>query len=147
MFALMNALIATGELVDVGIESEHIVSVGPLPESADSFDCGGRLLLPAFIDTHVHLDKVLIRDDLAEHNGTLAGAIGAIHARKRAYTGEDVRARARAVIESSVRLGTTRLRSNVDVDTIGGLTPLEGVLAAAADCAGIAGGQGVAFPQ
>ena len=92
MFALRNACLADGKSVDVGIEGERIESVGHLPESADSFDCGGHLLLPAFIDTHVHLDKVLIRDDLAEHDNTLAGAIDAIHVRKRAYTVEDVRA-------------------------------------------------------
>ena len=60
---------------------------------------------------------------------------------------EDVRARARRVIEESVRLGTTRFRSHVDVDTIGGLTPLEGVLAAGAECADIAEVLTVAFPQ
>jgi cytosine deaminase len=35
----------------------------------------------------------------------------------------------------------------VDVDTIGGLTPLEGVMAAAADCADIAEVRTIAFPQ
>ena len=43
--------------------------------------------------------------------------------------------------------GTTRLRSHVDVDTVGGLVPLEGVLAAARDCAAIAEVQIIAFPQ
>ena len=43
--------------------------------------------------------------------------------------------------------GTTRLRSHVDVDTVGGLVPLEGVLAAARDCADIAEVQTIAFPQ
>ena len=110
-------------------------------------DCAGNLLLPGFIDGHVHLDKVLIRGELREHDGTLAGAIASIHERKQRYTVADVRARAAAVIEESVRLGTTRLRSHVDVDTIGGLFPLEGVLAAAADCADIAEVQTIAFPQ
>ena len=84
---------------------------------------------------------------MREHDGTLAGAIGAIHERKRRYTVEDVRVRARAVIEESVRLGTTRLRSHVDVDSIGGLVPLQGVMAAAADCADIAEVRTIAFPQ
>ncbi len=106
-----------------------------------------KLLLPAFIDIHVHLDKAMIRDQLREHDGTLAGAISAIHERKRAYTVDDVRARARAVIESSVLNGTTRIRSHVDVDSIGGLVPLEGVMAAARDCSGIAEVQTVVFPQ
>src|SRR4029077_16000157 len=99
------------------------------------------------IDGHVHLDKALIRDELREHDGTLTGAIESIHERKRRYTVEDVRGRARSVIEASVRSGTTRLRSHVDVDTIGGLTPLEGVQAAAAECADIAEVQTIAFPQ
>ena len=43
--------------------------------------------------------------------------------------------------------GTTRLRSHVDVDTIGGLVPLRGVLAAAQDCADIAEVQVIAFPR
>ena len=131
------------------VDGERIVEVGRGGAEGvpDRVDCSGKLLLPAFIDGHVHLDKSLIRDELGEHDGTLAGAIGAIHDRKRRYTVDDVRARARAVIEESVRLGTTRLRSHVDVDTIGGLVPLEGVMAAAADCADIAEVRTIAFPQ
>jgi cytosine/creatinine deaminase len=149
MWALQDARLADGSPVDVVVEGERIVRVGPEAAAGVSelTPGSGKLVLPAFVDGHVHLDKVLIRDELREHDGTLAGAIGAIHERKRRYTVDHVRARARAVIEESVRLGTTRLRSHVDVDTIGGLTPLEGVLAAAADCADIAEVRTIAFPQ
>ena len=146
---IADASLPDGSRVDVVVEGEHVVEVSPAAgrSRAGQVDAAGGLLLPAYIDTHVHLDKALIRDQLAEHDGTLAGAIGAIHEAKRDYTVEDVRRRARAVIESSVLTGTTRLRSHVDVDTIGGLVPLEGVLAAARDCAGIAEVQVIAFPQ
>ena len=149
MWALQGARLASGDLVDIVVEGEliHDTAAGSAAAVSDRIDCAGKLVLPAFIDSHVHLDKALIRDDLREHDGTLAGAIGAIHERKRRYSVEDVRSRARAVIEESVRLGTTRLRSHVDVDTIGGLTPLEGVMAAAADCSDIAEVRTVAFPQ
>jgi cytosine deaminase len=149
VWALRNAFFPGGGVGDVIVDGDRITAVGPgvAERKAGAFDCSGRLLLPAFVDGHVHLDKVLIRDELREHDGTLAGAIQAIHERKRGYTVEDVRARARSVIESSVQLGTTRMRSHVDVDTIGGLTPLEGVMAAAADCAEIAEVQTIAFPQ
>ena len=149
MWALQGARLASGDLVDIVVEREliHDTAAGAAAGVSDRIDCAGKLVLPAFIDSHVHLDKALIRDDLREHDGTLAGAIGAIHERKRRYSVEDVRSRARAVIEESVRLGTTRLRSHVDVDTIGGLTPLEGVMAAAADCSDIAEVRTVAFPQ
>jgi len=149
VWALQGARLASGDLVDIVVEGEliHDTAAGSAAAVSDRIDCAGKLVLPAFIDSHVHLDKALIRDDLREHDGTLAGAIGAIHERKRRYSVEDVRSRARAVIEESVRLGTTRLRSHVDVDTIGGLTPLEGVMAAAADCSDIAEVRTVAFPQ
>src|SRR2546423_11097537 len=149
MWALQDARLPTGAVTDVVIDGDRIARLesGAAVGLPERIDCSGKLLLPAFIDGHVHLDKVLIRDELREHDGTLAGAIGAIHERKRRYTVEDVRARARTVIEDSVRLGTTRLRSHVDVDTIGGLIPLEGVKAAAADCADIAEVRTIAFPQ
>jgi cytosine deaminase len=138
-----------GATADVVVEGERIARIGPGVAAGVStaVDCSSKLLLPAFVDGHVHLDKALIRDELREHDGTLGGAIGAIHERKRRYTADDVQARAREVIEASVLLGTTRLRSHVDVDTIGGLVPLEGVMAAAAECAGIAEIRTIAFPQ
>jgi cytosine deaminase len=149
---IRDARLVDGSAVDVVIDGTAIADVAPAgkadPSAAgEAIDADGGLLLPAFISTHIHLDKVLIRDQLAEHDGTLAGAIGSIHAAKRAYDVEDVRRRARAVIESSVLFGSTRLRSHVDVDTVGGLVPLRGVLAAAADCAGIADVRTIAFPQ
>jgi cytosine deaminase len=147
--AIVDASLADGARVDVVVEDGQIAAVGPgLGRSTDDkVDAAGGLLLPAYVDTHIHLDKVLIRDQLGEHDGTLRGAIDAIHAAKRAYQVEDVRRRATAVIEASVLTGTTRLRTHVDVDTIGGLVPLEGVVAAARDCADIAEVQVIAFPQ
>ncbi|HEX9363607.1 MAG TPA: amidohydrolase family protein [Candidatus Dormibacteraeota bacterium] len=149
MWALQDARLPDGSTADIVVDRERIARVGPGSAEgvAERIDCSGRMVLPAFIDGHVHLDKVLIREELREHDGTLSGAIGAIHERKRRYTVDDVSARAVSVIEESVRLGTTRLRSHVDVDTIGGLTPLEGVMAAARECADIAEVRTIAFPQ
>jgi cytosine deaminase len=149
MWALQDARLPDGSTADILVDGERIARVGAGSARGvdDRLVCSGQLVLPAFIDGHVHLDKVLIRDELREHDGTLSGAIGAIHERKRRYTADDVSARAVSVIEESVRLGTTRLRSHVDVDTIGGLTPLEGVMGAARECADIAEVRTIAFPQ
>ncbi|MDQ1642341.1 MAG: cytosine/creatinine deaminase [Actinomycetota bacterium] len=147
--AIIDATLPDGSRADVVIDGERVVEVGPGVGAAVEarVEAAGGLLLPAYIDTHIHLDKVLIRDQLVEHDGTLRGAIEAIHAAKRAYTVDDVRRRAAEVIRCSVLTGTTRLRSHVDVDTVGGLVPIEGVLAAARDCAGIAEVRTIAFPQ
>ena len=160
MQTIADVRLSDGSAVDVVLDGERVVHVRPpgrrgLPDGGDVVDGGGGLLLPAFVDTHVHLDKAGIRDELDEaarypgsdHPGDLAWAIAATHEAKRRYTVDGVRARARAVIEQHVLTGTTRLRSHVDVDGIGGLVPLQGVQAAARDCADIAEVRTIAFPQ
>jgi cytosine/creatinine deaminase len=147
--AIVDATLLDGSRADIVMDGAQVTAVAPQAAASvtDRVEAAGGLLLPAFIDTHIHLDKVLIRHQLAENDGTLQAAIDSIHAAKRAYTQDDVRRRARAVIESSVLSGTTRLRSHVDIDTVGGLVPLEGVLAAGRDCATIAEVRTIAFPQ
>jgi cytosine/creatinine deaminase len=113
-----------------------------------SLDAGGRLVSPAFVQPHIHLDKVLTGPLLGPNrSGTLAEAIALSHAVKRAATVEEIRARAGRVIRAAVLAGTTAIRSHVDVDTIGGLKGLHGVVAARDDHADVCTVQLVAFPQ
>ncbi|MDQ6636392.1 MAG: amidohydrolase family protein [Candidatus Dormibacteraeota bacterium] len=143
---LKNLHLSDGSRAQLAIREGRFRS-GPAPADGLVLDCAGYLALPAFIDTHMHLDKALIRSQLADHDGTLSGAIAASHERKRRYTEDDVRERAAEVIRSHVRHGTTRIRSHVDVDTIGGLIPLSGVMLAAQDCRHLAEVRTIAFPQ
>ncbi|MDJ1433719.1 amidohydrolase family protein [Halostagnicola sp. A-GB9-2] len=122
----------------------------PFTETDDTtvLDANGALVASGFVDPHVHLDKAYIEPDLPPNeSGTLAEAIESIHDRKANYALKDVRDRAVRAIEAHVRRGCTRIRTHVDVDTIGGLTPLEGVVAAREACAEIADVEIVAFPQ
>lgn len=111
-------------------------------------DAGGRLCVTGFLEPHIHLDKAQINDDVRPNrSGTLDEAIEIIWARKRAYSVDEIAARATRTIRSSVANGVTRFRTHVDVDSIGGLRPLEGVLEARARTRDIADVQIVAFPQ
>lgn len=111
-------------------------------------DVHGRLVSSAFVQPHIHLDKVGTLPLLGRNSsGTLAEAIGILHRIKRSSSADDVAARAGTVIRQAVLSGTTRIRSHVDVDTVGGLTPLRGVLQAAREHADICDVQTVVFPQ
>jgi cytosine deaminase len=111
-------------------------------------DAGGRLISPAFVQPHLHLDKAGTLPLLGRNSsGTLAEAISILHRIKRSASPQEVAARAGTVIRQAVLSGTTRIRSHVDVDTVGGLTPLRGVLRAAREHADICDIQLVAFPQ
>jgi cytosine deaminase len=137
-----------GAVVDVAIAGERIAAVGGPFEAAAVLDADGRVVSPAFVQPHIHLDKVLTGPLLGPNrSGTLGEAIALSHAVKRAATVEEIRERAGRVIRAAVLAGTTALRSHVDVDTIGGLRGLRGVAAARDDHADLCTVQLVAFPQ
>ena len=137
-------------LHDIGIDESRIVAVAPVIEesAAIELDGDGRLASPAFVEPHIHLDKVGVYPLLpANRSGTLSEAIRLLHQTKRTSSPGEVAERAGAVIRRAVIAGATVIRTHVDVDTIGGLRPLEGVLQARADHADLCDIQIVAFPQ
>jgi cytosine/creatinine deaminase len=134
--------------IDLAVIGGRFTAAAPGLPAIRTIDAGGRLAVPGFIEPHIHLDKVMInRDVRSNRSGTLAEAIEIIWEKKKTYTVEDIVARAGTVIESSVAAGVTHIRTHVDVDTIGGLTPMEGVLAAREKYRYIVDMQIVAFPQ
>jgi cytosine deaminase len=115
---------------------------------AREIDAGGAIGIPGFVEPHIHLDKALINEDVrANKTGTLTEAIEIIWERKRAYTVDEVASRAARVMELAIYNGTKHIRTHVDVDTIGGLKPLEGVLAAKQRYRHLIDVEVVAFPQ
>ena len=137
-------------LADVAISSGLIAGVGDRVggECRAELDAGGRLVSAAFVQPHIHLDKVGTLPLLGgNRTGTLAEAISALHLTKRSASPEEVAARAGVVIRQAVVSGTTRIRSHVDVDTVGGLAPLRGVVQAAREHADLCEVQTVVFPQ
>ena len=131
---------AGGRYVDAG--------KAKMADGARVIDAKGKMAIPGFVEPHIHLDKALINEDVRVNvSGTLSEAIEIIWERKKRYTVEDIVGRAGRVIRSAVANGVTRMRSHVDVDNIGGLKPLEGVLEARRRYAGLIDLEIVAFPQ
>jgi len=138
------------ELVDIAVRGEKIEKIAPkLPDTgAHEIDAHGMLVTPTFVDPHVHLDKALISEVVRRNiSGTLMEAIEIIWEKKKNYTIEDNLSRGSKVIQWAVSHGTTVLRSHVDVDTIGGLKPLEGVMKVRDEHKDLVDIQIVAFPQ
>ncbi len=136
--------------LDLGVAEGRVAAVAPRleGEAATTLEAGGCLVAPTFVDPHVHLDKALIAETVRDNaSGTLTEAIEIIWERKRRYQVEEIVARAKRVVEWAVQNGTTVLRTHVDVDSIGGLVPLEGVLALKREVRDLVDLQVVAFPQ
>ena len=59
-----DARLPDGSAVDIGIQGGRIVALGVgLPgEAGEVVECGGRLVSPGFVETHIHLDKACTID-------------------------------------------------------------------------------------
>jgi cytosine/creatinine deaminase len=123
--------LSTGDApTDVGIREGRIAAVGVLAAApaARRVAAAGRLLVPGFVDAHVHLDKAYLLGRTPSREGTLAEAIRVTGDAKRHFTVEDIRARARRLLDHAAAFGTTAIRGHVEIDPIVELRGLEAVL-------------------
>jgi cytosine deaminase len=117
---LANALLGDGAMVDIEIVGGAIARrapIGSAPAAAEVVDLSGRLLLPALVEPHAHLDKALTADRVANPAGDLMGAIeGWISAAQAGeFSPADTEARAGRAMESLLLSGVTRVRTHVNV--------------------------------
>ena len=115
--------------VDVGIRGGRIAAVEPsLSAEGETIDLAGRLVVPGFVETHIHLDKSCILDRCRTEGDGIGDAIAEVARVKRGFTAEDVHARAARTLDKAVAHGTVHVRTHVEVDPVVGLRGLEGVL-------------------
>src|SRR6187402_2536402 len=90
---LRNARIAgRGDAIfDIGIARGRIAEIAQaISSDAPLEDAGGRLVMPGFVETHIHLDKSCILDRCESRDGTLQEAIAQVAAAKRGFTEDEV---------------------------------------------------------
>jgi cytosine deaminase len=149
-FILRNTRIAGrgAQTFDIACHDGVIKEIEPhIASDAQSEDAGGRLVLPGFVDSHIHLDKSCILDRCHIEQGTLQEAIAQVAAAKRGFTEEDVYARASRTLEKAIVQGTTAMRTHVEVDARIGLTSIAAVKRLKADYAWAIDLELCAFPQ
>ncbi|MFX1423527.1 MAG: amidohydrolase family protein [Promethearchaeota archaeon] len=149
-----NALTRDGKLVDIVIEYGTIRSINKSGskivelKDAEHIDAEGSLVTESFISPHNHFDKVLIGEIIEPNeSGTLWEAIQKTWEVKQNYTKDDIQKRASKVIDQQIKYGVTHFRTHVDVDSIGNLTPLKGLLEVKKAYNDVIDLQIVAFPQ
>ncbi len=127
---LRNCRLPDGRPADLGCRDGRIAEIGDLAarSAQRSLDCGNRLVTPGLVESHIHLDKALLSARTPSVEGTLAEALRITGEAKRGFTVDDIRQRARAVLDLAVRQGTTAMRSYVEVDPIVELKGIEALL-------------------
>ena len=121
----------TTDVVDIGVQSDKIVEIARgLPAGDRDIDAGGRLVVPGFIETHIHLDKTCILHKCSSKKGDLDEAISEVAAAKKTFNVEGVQKRAEKTLKKAVANGTMRMRTHVEVDPVIGMIGYEAVKAA-----------------
>ena len=118
--------------VDVFVTDDRIAAVGPslaAPIGCTIEEGDGALLLPGLVEGHTHLDKTRWGMDWYrnEVGPQLSEKIDNERNHRHA-SGHDAAAQSLVLARAFLALGTTRLRTHVDVDTQAGLRHLEGVM-------------------
>lgn len=135
-----DILIRDGKFDKIG----HNIEVD---KNVEVLDCNGSMVLPQFIESHVHLDSALTAGDPRWNlSGTLFEGIACWAERKEKLTKKDVMDRARETIRKQAANGVGHVRTHVDV-TDPTLVGLEGLLELKEELKDEVNVQIVAFPQ
>ncbi|MCB6993503.1 cytosine deaminase [bacterium 210820-DFI.6.37] len=120
--------------------------LSPVP-GEEVMDCEGRLVLPPFVESHVHLDTCLTAGQPRWNmSGTLFEGIERWEERKEFLTKEDVKKRVNQVIRIQAANGIQHIRTHVDINDPK-LTALEAILELREEVKDFIQIQIVAFPQ
>lgn len=126
---LRNARIADDlPLTDIAIGDGKIAAIAPaLSFTAErEWDLAGRVVSPGLIDIHCHLDKTYF--SIPNQSGTLVEAIDVWRANKDHNMRNRVKTNARRALQQAIALGTTALRTHVDVERLSDLVAVEALL-------------------
>jgi cytosine deaminase len=148
---LRNVRPYAGDATDLLIEDGRIARIAPglnAPPGATVEEGEGEIVLPGFVEAHTHLDKTMwgmpwYRNEVGPR---IVDRIDNERLNRRQLGIEPARQSARQCIQSSL-MGTTYVRSHVDVDTDHGLRGIEGVMRTREDYRDIVDIEIVAFPQ
>ena len=147
---IKNAKIENNEeLTDIRIKDgvfEQIGKLEAMPEE-EVLDLNGKLLLPPFIESHVHLDTCLTAGDPAWNmSGTLFEGIELWSRRKEKLTEEDIRQRVKKAVSMYALNGVQHIRTHVDI-TDPSLMAMKTMIKLREELKDLADIQIVAFPQ
>ena len=137
----------TSDIRVTGGQFEEIApSLAPRP-GEEIIDCTGKLALPPFIESHVHLDTCLTAGEpVWNQSGTLFEGIQCWALRKKTLTKQDVKERVRRAVRMQAQNGVQFVRTHVDV-TDPTLIAMEALLELREELRDTMEIQVVAFPQ
>jgi cytosine deaminase len=148
---IRNARLADGrwqDVTDIGVANGRIVTIQrDLSAEAEVYDAQGRLACPGLIESHIHLDKSRIIDRCAPQERSQLSPVKAVAPLKKSMTVEDVRGRAEQTLKQCIMHGTTRMRTQVELDPGIGMRGFDAIMSLIDDYKWAIGIEICVFPQ
>jgi cytosine deaminase len=146
---LLRGGIIAGTRQDLAIYQGRIRQIAPQVSTPAqmTLDTAGKLVVPGFVESHIHPDKAFIADrtsGLSRGGPTPQVLVAEL---KKTFTVEDIYERARRVILFAIRHGCTAMRAHVEIDAFVELRGVEALQRVQAECAGALDLQLIAFAQ
>ena len=148
-----NARMTDGSTADIAVSAGRITAIhaaGSGIAAQEAVDLGGALLVPSFVEGHIHLDTSFYGDRWIPHRPCTDGFD--VHERVAFQAQNMAQAapmdeRARNQLDLCIANGSVQMRSHVMVDGSVGLSSLETILKVQEEYRGLIDIQLVAFPQ
>lgn len=137
------------EATEILVEDGKFKAIGKdLGDADEIIDLGGRLVLPPYVDSHLHLDYYMTgkTDEAKNETGTLFEAIDIWNDFKKGTTKEEMKERMYAAVRDVVSYGTQYIRAQTDC-TDPNLTGIKAALEVRDELKDKVTIQVVAFPQ
>jgi cytosine deaminase len=120
-FVIRNARLPEGAperpTVDIAFKAGRIIAIeGSIAAQAPSYDAKGCLACAGLVETHIHLDKSRIIDRCAPQPRRTLSPVTSVAPIKHTMTVEDTYQRAERTLQECIVHGTTRMRTQVEVD-------------------------------
>ncbi|OJY10257.1 MAG: cytosine deaminase [Rhizobiales bacterium 62-47] len=149
-----NARLPDGTPATIAVAQGKVAHIGPdagqNAMAASTVDLGGQLVLPGFVEGHIHLDTSFYGDVWRPHRPYTAGfdvRERVEFQRQNMAAAAPMEQRARNQLELCITNGTTQMRSHVMVDASVGLKSLQTIAAVREKYKHLIDIQLVAFPQ
>ncbi|MEG1241684.1 MAG: cytosine deaminase [Oscillospiraceae bacterium] len=138
------------EAIDIYVENGVFKEIGAnlQVDCKDVVDMGGKLVVPPYVDPHIHLDYVYTarKEGATNESGTLFEGIQRWSDTKNDLTVEEVKVRARKAIKAEVLQGVQYIRTHADV-TDPKMTALKALIELREELKDLVTIQIVSFPQ
>jgi cytosine deaminase len=127
---LRGVTLVDGTVTDVRLTGGTIdaVGTGVAEPGDDVVDLARHVLLTAAVEPHAHLDKAFLSERLANPQGDLLGAIGAMIAARPTLTVPETVERAERAARLMARNGYTAVRTHADTTLDHGLRSIEALV-------------------